>query len=234
MVYRPLRILVVISGLAVAGCAGGAGLDPSSSAVAVRSALPAPDATINTTDFSNYRIGPNDELAIEVLGAPELKREAAVDAAGNLSLPLVGNIVVGGKTPQQVSQLIATQLRGRYLKDPQVTVNITKANAQLVTVDGAVRQPGNYPITGRMTLMQAIAAAKGADEIANLNSVVVFRTVSSQRMAALFSLKEIRAGRLADPQVYGNDVVVVGENATRRFLRDLSIFPRLGSFIPFF
>lgn len=222
---------VLVCGLAA--CSSTPTLDASSSAVAVRTALPAPDTTINAQDFANYRIGPNDELSVEVMGAPELKREGAVDAAGNLSMPLVGNIVVGGKTPQQVSELIAASLRGRYLKNPQVTVNITKANAQMVTVDGAVQQPGLYPIAGRMTLQQAIASAKGAGQIADLNNVVVFRTVNNQRMAALFNLNEIRSGRLNDPQVYGNDIIVVGENATRRFFRDLSMFPRLGSFIPF-
>lgn len=224
--------IAVLASLA-AGCAGGSALDERSTAVTVSKSLPAPDATTNATDFANYRIGPSDQLSIEVFGAPELKRESEVDASGNLSLPLVGTVVAGGKTPREVSDQIAAQLRGRYIRDPQVTVNILKANPQTFTVDGAVRQPGIYPVNGRMTLQQAVASAKGADDIANLNNVVVFRTVNNQRMAALFSLKEIRAGRISDPQIYGNDVVVVGENATRRFFRDLSIFPRLGSFVPF-
>lgn len=228
---RASLLILVASGLAA--CGGGPGLDSRSTAVRVSQTLPPPDATTSAVDFSNYRIGPRDELSIEVFGAPELKRESEVDAGGNLSLPLVGTVVAGGRTPGEVSQAIADKLRGRYIKDPQVTVNIKKANPQTVTVDGAVREPGVYPITGRMTLMQAIASAKGADDIANLNNVVVFRTVSNQKMAALFSLKEIRAGRLTDPQVYGNDVVVVGENATRRFFRDLRMFPSLGSFIPY-
>lgn len=225
--------LIAALAIGASACASGGGLDPSSSAVAVTSSLPPPDATTSSVDFTNYRIGPSDQLSIEVFGAPELKRESEVDAAGNLSLPLIGTVAAGGRTPREVSDTIAAQLRGRYIRDPQVTVNIVKANPQTITVDGAVRQPGIYPITGRMTLQQAVASAKGADDLANLNSVVVFRTVNNRRMAALFSLKEIRAGRMTDPAVYGNDVVVVGENATRRFFRDLSIFPRLGSFIPF-
>jgi polysaccharide export outer membrane protein len=52
-------------------------------------------------------------------------------------------------------------------------------------------------------------------------------------VAALFSLKDIRAGRLEDPQIYGNDIIVVGESAARRFLRDFSsMFPVLGTFVP--
>jgi polysaccharide export outer membrane protein len=124
-------------------------------------------------------------------------------------------------------------LKARYLKNPQVSVNIIKAQSKVFTVDGAVRQPGNYPIAGKMTLQQAIATARGADQAANLNNVVIFRTVSAQRVAALYSLKDIRAGRLEDPQIYGNDIIVVGESAARRFLRDFgSMFPMLGQFVP--
>ena len=69
--------------------------------------------------------------------------------------------------------------------------------------------------------------------IANLNNVVVFRTVNSQKTAALFSIKDIRAGRLEDPQIYGNDIVIVGESAARRFFRDFgNMFPILGTFVP--
>lgn len=235
MIIRATRAsLIAALAISATACSSGGGLDASSSAVAVTSSLPPPDTTTSSVDFTNYRIGPRDQLSIEVFGAPELKRESEVDASGNLSLPLIGTVAAGGRTPREVSDQIASQLRGRYIRDPQVTVNIVKANPQTVTVDGAVREPGIYPITGRMTLQQAVASAKGADDLANLNSVVIFRTVNNRRMAALFSLREIRAGRMQDPAVYGNDVVVVGENATRRFFRDLSIFPRLGSFVPFF
>ena len=220
--------------ICLTACGGGwPGLNPSSTAVHVTNALPPPDVTTDATSFANYRIGPRDELSVDVFGAPDLKREGQVDAAGNILLPLVGNVPVGGKTPQEASAAIASQLRGRFLKDPQVTITIVKANPQTVTVDGAVQQPGLYPITGRMTLQEAIASARGTARIANLNNVVVFRTVNNQKMAALFSLKEIRAGNLPDPQLYGNDIVIVGEDALRRFMQDINIFPRLGSFVPF-
>jgi len=227
-----LRMVPVLAFTALSACAGGSQLGQGSNAVSVSNALPSPGTTTSNLDFSNYRIGPRDELIVEVFGAPELRREGEVDAAGNLSLPLVGTVIAGGKTPNEVGAAIAAQLRGKYIKDPQVTVNIKKAVGQTVTVDGAVRDPGIYPVAGRMTLQQAIASAKGADDIANLDNVVVFRRVGTQQMAALFSLRQIRAGRVTDPQIYGNDIVVVGENATRRFLKNLSSVP-LGSFIPF-
>lgn len=219
--------------LTLSACAGGSSLGSGSNAVAVAGSLPPPGVTSGVADFTDYRIGPRDQLSVEVFGAPELKREGEVDAAGNLSLPLVGTVVAGGKTPREVGDAIAAQLRGKYVRDPQVTVNIVKAVGQTVTIDGAVREPGVYPVAGRMSLQQAIASAKGAADLANLDNVVVFRRVNNRQMAALFSLKQIRAGRAVDPQIYGNDIVVVGENATRRFFKDLSSFPSLGSFIPF-
>src|SRR3982751_2756734 len=171
-------------------------------------------------DLGSYRIGPLDVIRVEVFGAPELTREAEVDAAGNFSLPLAGPVRAAGRTPAEFSEAISAQLRQRYLKNPQVSVNIVKAQSKTFTVDGAVRQPGNYSIVGKMTLQQAIATARGTDQAANLNNVVIFRSVGNQKVAALFSLKTIRAGQLEDPQIYGNDIIVVGESAARRFFRD--------------
>jgi polysaccharide biosynthesis/export protein len=219
--------------LALSACGSGIGLDRNSSAVAVKQALPPPDATVNATDFSSYRIGATDVLSVSVFEAPELARDGAVDSAGNFSMPLIGSIQAGGKTPQEFADAIANQLRGKYLKNPQVTVNIKEARAHTVTIDGSVRVPGVYPVIGRLTLQQAIATAKGADETADIDKVIVFRTVGGQKMAAMFNLRDIRSGRYADPEVYGNDIVVVGENGARRFLKDASMsFPLVARFIP--
>jgi polysaccharide export outer membrane protein len=208
-------------------------LDANSTAVRVSQTLGAPDSPVTTVDTANYRLGPTDEIAVSVFGAPELGREGAIDAAGNFSVPLIGTMPASGKTPQELSDAIATKLRGRYLKSPQVIVNVTSAKAQTVTIDGAVRQPGIYPVTGKMSLQQAIATARGADDTANLGNVIVFRTVGGQKMAAMFNLKDIRSGRYADPQIYGNDIVIVGENAVRRFMRDATMsFPMLARFVP--
>lgn len=219
--------------LMLAACSSGGRLDESSTAVRVAQALPAPDSADLPIDLSNYRIGPMDQISVSVFGAPELDRAGAIDAAGNFAMPLVGTVAAAGYTPAELAKTIEDKLRGRYLRNPQVAVNVNEAKAKLVTIDGEVREPGVYPIIGRMTLQQAIATAKGASETANIKNVVVFRTVQGQRMAAMFNLRDIRNGRYDDPQIFGNDIVVVGENATRRFLRDFSgAFPLLGRFVP--
>jgi polysaccharide export outer membrane protein len=230
------RVNVAIIGMACAvltACSSGPKLGEGSSAVTVASTLPAPDKTGMSVDLSNYRLGPLDDIKIEVFGAPELTREGEVDAAGNFAMPLVGSVAAGGKTPAELASAITAQLKGRYLKNPQVSVNIVKAQGQTFTVDGAVKVPGVYPIVGKMTLQEAVATAKGADQSANIGNVVVFRTVNDRKMAALFNLKAIRAGQIEDPAVYGNDIIVVGESATRRFFNDLTRgFPLLGVFRP--
>lgn len=231
---RSVAILLLVAlGAVLGGCASDPTLGQGSTAVRVAQSLPPPDQTGMAVDLSSYRIGPLDVIRVEVFGAPELTREAEVDAAGNFSVPLAGAVQAAGRTPAELSSAIAAELQGRYLKNPQISVNIVKAKPKVFTVDGAVKAPGNYPIIGKMTLQQAIATAQGADQVANLNNVVIFRTVNSQKTAALFNLKDIRAGRLEDPQIYGNDIVVVGESAARRLFRDFgNMFPVLGAFVP--
>jgi len=225
--------LAIAAGVTLASCASNPTLGQDSSAVTVAQSLPPPDQSAMAIDLSNYTVGPLDIIRVEVFGAPELTREAEVDAAGNFSLPLAGSVQAAGRTPAELSSAIAERLKQRYLKNPQISVNIVKARPKTFTVDGAVKQPGNYAILGKMTLQQAVATAQGADQVANLNNVVIFRTVNNQKMAALFNLKEIRAGRLEDPPIYGNDIVVVGESAARRFLRDFGgAIPVLGAFVP--
>jgi polysaccharide export outer membrane protein len=161
-------------------------------------------------------IGPFDQMSIDVFGVPELSKTVQADASGRISLPLVGDLDAAGKTPLQLARLIEDRLKGRYVRNPQVVVNVTNTVSQTVTVDGEVRDPGLYPIVGRMTLMRAIARAKGLTEYARASHVVVFRRVSEKQMAALYDLRAIRQGLYEDPEVYNDDVVMVGESQARR------------------
>jgi polysaccharide export outer membrane protein len=79
-----------------------------------------------------------------------------------------------------------------------------------------------------MTLMRAVATAKGASEFAKLDDVVIFRTVKGQQLAALYNLTAIRRGNYEDPEVFANDVVVVGDSQARRLFKDaLQVVPLL-------
>lgn len=184
--------------------------------------LPAPERSDLYSQDRPYLIGPFDKLTIDVFGIEELSnKEVQADASGRISFPLAGVVEAAGQTPAELENLIEGRLRNRYVRNPQVTVNLKETVSQVITVDGQVQQPGLYPVVGRMTLMRAIATARGTSEYAKLDDVVIFRTVGGQKMAALYNLKAIRSGQYSDPEVYANDVVVVGDSKARRLFKDL-------------
>jgi polysaccharide export outer membrane protein len=213
---------VVIFGALLTACAGPPPLRSNEHVVVpADGVLPPPTRQDSSIQLRTYVLGPADRLSVEVLGIAELSRAVLIDASGRISLPVVGDIIAAGKTPAELSAEITRSLAAHHVRDPQVNVNVVEAVSQVVAVDGAVDEPGLYPIVGNMTLMRAIARAKGATEFATLRHVVLFRTVEGQPMAILYDLRAIRSGVYPDPQIYANDVVVVGESQARRLFRDL-------------
>lgn len=206
---------------------GAAGAGPV--VVTDASNLPPPERADLIAQNRPYLIGPFDKLTIDVFGIEELsEKEVQTDAGGRISFPLAGIVEAAGKTPGELEQILEERLRGRFVRDPQVTVNLKETVSQVITVDGEVKEPGLYPVIGKMTLMRAVATAKGASEFAKLDDVVVFRTVGGQKMAALYNLKAIRRGYYEDPEVFANDVVVVGDSKARRIFKDaLQLVPLL-------
>lgn len=232
---KPSALLITpVALLALAGCGGSSPtIGSASTAVEVQRELPAPDPLQLAAASRTFIIGPFDTLSISVFGAPELTREGMVDSAGNFAVPLVGQVSASGKTPAELETDIADRLRGNYIRDPDVTVSVTKVQSRTITVDGAVKRPGVYPVMNNTTLQQAIAMAEGAGDFAQLREVAVFRTIDGRRMAALFDLEAIRAGRTLDPDLYANDIIVVGTNEGRRRLREaLQAIPSFGVFAP--
>ena len=213
---------------ALAACAGNTRLQNSDRLTVIEaSSLPSPDRTDLVAPDRASLIGPLDTLSVEVFNVKELSRsDVQVDASGRITLPLIGVIDVSGKTSNELAADIRDKLAGRYVRNPDVTVNLKSGVSQVVTVDGEVKEPGLYPVTNQMTLLRAIASAKGTTEFARLDEVVILRTVGGKKLAGLYSLNSIRRGIYDDPYVYANDVVVVGDSPTARLLKTvLTIAP---------
>lgn len=204
------------------GCASAplASLD-SAVQVVPSTELPQPDMASMSVPARPYVIGPLDKLSVRVFGVEELSLDVQTDAGGRFSYPLIGEVQAAGLQPSDLARQIETRLAGNFVRNPQVTVNLTESVSSLVTVDGQVKQPGRFPVIGNMTLMQAVAVAGGNSEFAKLDDVVVFRTVDGKRYAGLYNLRAIRRGNYADPQIYGNDVVVVGDSQARRLFNSI-------------
>lgn len=194
----------------------------------------APDPTTAPLLEDDYRIAPLDTLKISVFQVPDLSGEFQVDLTGNISLPLVGGVKAVGLTTAQLDQKLTDALGAKYLQHPDVSVGIKSSSTRNVTVDGSVKSAGVFPVTGPLTLIQAISLAHGTDENANPRRVAVFRTIKGQRMAAAFDLTSIRRGEAEDPRVFAGDIIVVdGSKVKSTFQTVLQSLPLLSIFRPF-
>jgi polysaccharide biosynthesis/export protein len=214
--------------VALSACAAPQALTPGEHLTVVNQTdLPAPTGRDIAAVGRDYHIAPFDQLKINVYGVEELNQVIHADAQGSIALPLVGRIDAGGLTLTALTELM-TQRLARYVRNPQVSVNLEQTTSQVVTVYGQVNDPGLFPIVGEMTLLRAVARARGLTDIANTQDVVVFRTVDNQRMAALYNLDAIRRGAYPDPKIYANDVVVVGDSPGRALFKSiLAVSPLL-------
>ncbi len=181
-----------------------------------------PDAPQIVAADDVYRLAPLDTITLKVFGVPELTENYTVDQSGVVTIPLLGRVPAVGLTTWELAQRIETSLGETYLRDPDVTVSLKESLSRVVTVDGAVRQPGIYPITsGSMTLLQAVASAQGTSELANQRRVAIFRTIDGRQVASAFVLVSIRRGEDRNPQVYPGDTIVVDGSGLRQAQREI-------------
>ena len=183
---------------------------------------------------AGYKIAPMDTVTVKVFKMPDLTGDYEVDLAGQISMPLIGEIRAYDLTSAQLDDALTHKLGEKYLENPDVSVGIKSSTRRSVTVDGAVNKAGSFPVHGPTTLMQAVAAAGGTREDANVRRVAIFRTIGGQRQAAAFDLQNIRRGAAQDPQVYAGDIVVVDGSAIKEMQRQIfQSVPLLSIFRPF-
>jgi polysaccharide export outer membrane protein len=196
--------------------------------------LAAPDEPRIVALESNYKIAPMDQLGIKVFKSEDLTGDYDVDLAGRISMPFIGELDAANMTTAQLDERLTAKLGEKYLENPDVSVSIKRSTARVVTVDGAVRESGSFPVAGPMSLIQAVALAKGTTEEANPRRVAVFRTIQGQRQAAAFDLTAIRRGQEPDPQIYPGDIIVVDGSGIKALQKQLlQNLPILSIFRPF-
>ena len=224
---QPLWIAFLM--LLLTACASGGSRDR------MATSLPAPDTTSSSGAYqgaNDYRIGGQDLLNISVFGVEELNKDVRVNSNGQISLPLVGAVMAGGRTIPELEAELARKYSSGLLQNPQVSVFVKEFTSQRVTLEGAIAKPGIYPITGRTSLLQAVALAGGVnDQLADLSGIVLMRTVEGKRMASVYDLREVRKGKVEDPQIYGDDIIVVEQSGSKTALRRfIESMPVLGVF----
>jgi polysaccharide export outer membrane protein len=121
-----------------------------------------------------YRIGREDVLDIAVWRDADLSRTVPVRPDGYISMPMAGDVVAAGKTPEELAAELKAKL-SPYVQEPRITVIVREVNSARVFVTGEVANPGAYPLRGRVSLVQAIALAGGFTDFADSDGIVVIR-----------------------------------------------------------
>jgi polysaccharide biosynthesis/export protein len=116
-------------------------------------------------NYTDYQVGPEDQLAIVIFGQDNLSRDLRVSGQGEISMPLVGVVKVAGMTPQEVQKRLEELYSAHFLVNPQITVTVKEIRHQRVAVTGAVAKPGSYEIIGPRTLLEVLSLAGGFSNI---------------------------------------------------------------------
>lgn len=163
--FRCLRIVVpVLIGFLAAACDG------------PRGDLVSLNAEVSPTPVSapgTYRLSPGDKLKVTVFNEQDLTGEFQVNERGNVAFPLVGEVQAANSTPDEFQQRLTARLRGKFVKNPRVSVEVT--NYRPFNVLGEVRNAGQYPYRPGLTIQDAVALAGGFTYRANTRTVYVRR-----------------------------------------------------------
>jgi len=221
------RAIFMLMLIALLGAWAGeaSGQNPTNSASVAKPVLPDPansgkssPAAADTTPPrvadvppEGFVIGVEDILNINVWKEPELSRVVPVRPDGMITLPLIGEIKATGLTPVQLQDQITASLK-KLMSDPQVTVIVAEVHSLTFNVVGQVLKPGYYPLTRRMTVLDAIALSGGFQPFAKQKKVYVLRTAADGKQVRLsFNYKDVIKGKHAEQNIelQPRDTVVI-------------------------
>ncbi len=164
---------------------------------------------------SSYILAPNDLVNVKVFQEDDLESKVRISRNGTVTLPLIGEVRIGDKTPQQAARTISDALAKGYLINPQVTVNVINFAKYRVTVLGQVQKPGSYdfPNRERLTLLEAIGLAGGYTRGADPSRVLIKRVVQGREVVYRLNGKRMASeGESRAFEVVPGDVITVSES----------------------
>ncbi len=187
-------------------------------ATCVWSAEPAPSRPAPGMGVDVYRIGVDDVVQVSVWHNPDLSVTVPVRPDGRISIPLGGDVIAGGRTPEEVAAAIKEKLAA-YVREPQVAVILTQLHSHeylsRVRVTGAVRQPVSVPYRQGMTVLDAVLAANGTTEFAAADRTELYRKDGEATKAMDVRLDKIlKKGDLStNYPVQPGDIITVPERS---------------------
>jgi polysaccharide export outer membrane protein len=168
-----------------------------------------PSPSASTTPESDYVIGPDDVLAVNVWKEPELSRSVLVRPDGKITLPLLRDTQASGSTPGQLQARIE-KILSDYISKPEVTVIVQEAKSRKFNILGQVQKPGSYLLNSPVTVLDAIALAGGFREWAKVNSIYILRDAASGSPQKIpFHYKDVVKGLAPNLQLNVKDTIIV-------------------------
>lgn len=159
---------------------------------------------------TDYKIGPQDVVRIDVWKEPDISRVIPVRPDGKISLPLLNDIQAAGLTALQLGTSIREGLT-KFLNNPQVTVTVNEINSRRVYITGEVMRAGALPLLPNMTVLQALSSAGGFTQFARLKNIYVLRTEEGKQVKHPFDYKKVRDGKNQEQNILlqPGDVIVI-------------------------
>jgi polysaccharide export outer membrane protein len=161
---------------------------------------------------TGFVLGPSDEVAINVWRNPDLSTRALVRPDGTVTMPLIGDLRAGGRTPSQLRDEIEIRLRN-FIKDRSVTITVavTQVRSYRFTVTGGVATPGLYSVQRYVTVQEAISMAGGPSRFSSGERVVIVRSEGGKARRVPINYKAIISGKSPEQNLVllSGDVVLV-------------------------
>ena len=157
-------------------------------------------------DPKTYLIGPEDVVLIHVWREGELSGAHSVRPDGKITLPLVGDVVAGGATPEMLRERVTAAI-SEIVKTPQVTIFIRQVNSKKYYITGEANKTGPYPLITPITVFEALSNAGGLGEFAKKKKIVIWR--KGQKIN--FNYKEVADGKNLQQNIYlepGDHIIV--------------------------
>lgn len=157
-------------------------------------------------------LGVGDSVKVTVFQNPDLTTEARISEAGTINVPLIGDVVVSGLTPDNAAARIAEHLvRGKFVINPQVSLSVEQVRSRQVTVLGEVGHPGRYPLDDVSNSVTEVLARAGGINAEGDDNVVVVRNVKGRETRTAVDLSDMsRTGNMSrDMRIENGDVIYV-------------------------
>jgi len=159
---------------------------------------------------NSYVIGPGDLLRVSVWKEEGMQQEVLVKPDGGISFPLIGEIMAGGKTTDELKQSMVSKLT-QYIPNPVITVSVLQSNSNKIYVVGKVNRPGEFVTTSYTDVLQALSLAGGLTPFADSDEIKIIRRTNGSRQIFQFDYDDVISGDRMDMNIIlkAGDTVVI-------------------------